>query len=163
MIKKLLAAFCFSAVLFFGAVVAQQVSTISPSPVLSQLVTVSFTGAAGGGASGNWSNTSYTPSANGMYRISCYEIITTAATSSSTLPNCQVVYIDEYETAVQPLTLNVTSTSSANTVGTLVQGSVVITVQGGDTLTMQGANFATSGDTPMAFQFTYRIEFLGFT
>jgi hypothetical protein len=59
--------------------------------------------------------TMVTPSANGRYRFNCYEVLTTAASTSSSLPSCQVSWTDADTGTVE--TKTVTNGPSTNTVG----------------------------------------------
>jgi hypothetical protein len=96
-----------------------------------------------------------TPATNNLYRISCYVIVTRAATTSSTLPGCNLSYTDETGTAHQVIG---TSASTANTVGTNLQGMAVIYAKSGTAIQYNTAGFASSGATSMQYAVHVRLE-----
>lgn len=79
----------------------------------------------------------------GMYRASCYVIVTTAATTSSTLPSCNLIWTDNDNSNNQ--SANVTATQSGNTVTTYAQGATIISVKASTSVTWSTAGYATSG------------------
>ncbi|MGH9352945.1 MAG: hypothetical protein ACRD2G_12420, partial [Terriglobia bacterium] len=90
-------------------------------------VTIAATGSGGGGtpvqkfdftaqtANAGYSSLVASP-ALGMYRFSCYVVLTTAATTSSTLPGCYVQYQDA-DTSVLEYQQVTANNQTANTVG----------------------------------------------
>ena len=89
----------------------------------------------------------------GLYRVSAYLVTTTAASISSTMPNAQVVYTDKDSNT--PVTLDVSpilgaaglgqsGLLTANTVGTVFCGVVVIYVKASTTIQYQTINYASS-------------------
>jgi hypothetical protein len=105
-----------------------------------------------------------TPAANGFYRFSCYVVTTRAATSSSTLPQCQVNWQDA-DTAVAEVYIT-TVGSTANTLGVVGQMTTGATsgpnsflyAKSGVAITYQTTNYATSGATSMQYAVHVRLE-----
>jgi hypothetical protein len=96
----------------------------------------------------------------GMYRVSCYAVVTQAATTSSTLPNIGVLWTDNDSNT--PLSAaNVTSTNTANAVGAFAQGQQIIYAKAGTNIQYQTSNYASSGATPMQFAMHVTLEYLG--
>jgi len=103
--------------------------------------------------------------AGGLYRASCYLVITQAASTSSTLPSCTIRYLDN-ETGVQEANAMSATGYSGNTVGlnTLYNqysDSVVVSIQAGSTVAYQTSSYASSGATPMQYSAHVRLEYLG--
>lgn len=94
----------------------------------------------------------------GLYRVSCYVIVTTAATTSSTLPSCNIIWVDKDNANSQ--SANVTATSAGNTVTTYTQGQTIIDVAASTSVTWTTAGYATSGATSMVYAVHIRIEAL---
>jgi hypothetical protein len=88
-------------------------------------------------------------------RASCFIVVTTAATTSSTLPACNVTYTDETNTAH---TVAMTSTSAANTVGTTAAGATTFYVKSASAIQYSTTGYATSGGTSMNFSVHLRLE-----
>lgn len=95
-----------------------------------------------------------TGGANSMWRVSCYVSETVVGSVSSTLPACQVLYTDGDTNVAK--TLNITSTSTANTLGTVQQGSVVVRVKGG--VSPPAFQYATSGYASSAAGMTFAVH-----
>jgi hypothetical protein len=102
-----------------------------------------------------------TPSnGGGFYRVTCYTVVTTAATTSSTLPSCAVFWTDT-ETGIAQSTL-ATNTSTANTVGLVgSQNRAIIHVTGGNSIAIASTGYVSSGATAMKYSVHARLEFLG--
>ena len=104
----------------------------------------------------------------GMYRVSAYVVLTTAASISSTLPNVQLVYTDsDSNTSV---TLDVTpilgaagsgqtGALTANTVGTVSCDVKVIYVKASTTIQYKTVNYASSL-AGMAYALRIKLEAL---
>lgn len=138
--------------LLFPGLHAQVVNPPSTGPVIAKVNLSAQTASV--------STTSlYTAPAAGLYLFSCYEVVTTAATSSSTLPNCRVNFTDA-ETSVVSYQ-NATNTATGNTVGLILQGVSVINVAAGATISYSTANYASSGATAMAYSVHVRLQYLG--
>ena len=102
-----------------------------------------------------------TETTDGQYRLSCYDVVTTAATSSSTLPSFQYAYTDE-DTAVASSWLGFGSTSTGNTVGTTAnQGSVYFAAKNNHSVYVATTGYVSSGVTPMAYSLHCKLEYLG--
>lgn len=106
----------------------------------------------------------FTPAANGFYRFSCYAVVTQAATSSSTLPNCQVLWTDADTGTVEPA-VSVTQSVSTNTVGTFgvtsgsaFYGVLSIFAKSGASISYATSGYASSGATPMQYSVHIRLE-----
>lgn len=91
-----------------------------------------------------------------MYRVSCYVIVTTAATTSSTLPSCNLIWTDNDNSNNQ--SANVTATHTGNTVTTYSQGATIISVKASTSVTWSTAGYATSGATSMLYAVHIKIE-----
>lgn len=96
-----------------------------------------------------------TPAADGFYLISCFMVLTTAATTSSTLPGCYVRYTDETNTLHST---QVATSSVANTVGVATQGTLVIYAKSGNAVSYNTIGYATSGATSMQYAIHARLE-----
>jgi hypothetical protein len=112
--------------------------------------------------------TLYTVPANGagMYRVSCYVVVTRAATTSSTMPACTVGWVDA-DTAVfaNPY---VSTTSTANAVGPSSAwqagggtGLMIINVAANTNIQYTTSSYASSGATPMLYAVHIKLEYLG--
>jgi hypothetical protein len=94
----------------------------------------------------------------GMYRVSVYIVQTQAATTSGTLPSVVVVFTDG-DTSVTE-TLTVTTTSTANTVGTQAQGRASFYAKSTADITFSTTGYASVGATPLAYAVHIRLESL---
>ncbi len=121
--------------------------------------------------------TAYTVPSNGAgwYEIECYESETRAATTSSTLPECDVAFTDEDSNANGLNGTNniwVVGRNSGNTSNTV--GTTNLNTGGSNLLTMRVAaggaiqywtgnyySYASSGATSMAYGFHLKIKYLG--
>ncbi|MGH6837496.1 MAG: beta strand repeat-containing protein [Methylocella sp.] len=99
-----------------------------------------------------------TPGANNFYRVSCFVVLTRAATTSSVMPACNFAYTDESSTAVAATAL--TSTSVANAVGTKSSGTAVLYAKSGVAIQYSTTGFVTSGATTMQYAVHVRLELL---
>jgi filamentous hemagglutinin len=92
-------------------------------------------------------------SATGKYRINAWSIIKIAAAGgspSSTLPSISVTYTDA--DAGISVTQQISATSSANTVGTLTSGMVIINPVAASAVTFTtGSTYTSSGSTVMQY------------
>jgi hypothetical protein len=101
-----------------------------------------------------------TPGVNGFYRISCFTVVTQAATTSSTLPACSVAFTDGDSSTGQVVSL--LQTSSSNTVGTI--GLETASTQerffakSGIAITYSASGYASVGGTPMQYAIHIRLE-----
>src|SRR6266567_8121424 len=96
------------------------------------------------------------PNFSAIYTITCYVVTTQAATTSSTLPTCSVVYTDADSNVTE--TLVVTATSALNTLGQIGGTGVqneTISPKPGSVLQLQTSGYASSGATPMQYALHY--------
>ena len=101
----------------------------------------------------------------GQYRVTCSIVITQAATTSSTLPACEVVWTNADTNTVEPTT-SLTGTSSANVVGGNqgsggALGGNLISVKAGTNINFATLGYASVGATAMQFTIHVRLEYLG--
>lgn len=80
-----------------------------------------------------------------FYRVNCYLVITTASPGTSTLPQCQVSWTDANTSVVETATFSPTST--ANTVGTFVQGTFFFNPKPATTISVSTTGYASGGGT----------------
>lgn len=102
-----------------------------------------------------------TPAANGYYRFSCYVVITQAATTSSALPSCNVIWTDAETSVLQPGVQ--TSSNSAATNNTLGFSSIslynpVFFAKAATSINYQTTAYASVGGTPMQYALHIRLE-----
>lgn len=96
----------------------------------------------------------------GLYRFSCYVVLTQAATTSSTLPACYVQYTDRDSNTA--MSVAVTSTSTTNTLGTAVgEGEVVINAKSAVSITLTTTGYVSSGTTAMQYSVRAKLDYLG--
>lgn len=108
-----------------------------------------------------------TAAAAGTYRLSCYVVITTAATTSSTMPSCSALWTDSDSSAAE--TVQITTTSAANTVGTNSlsvantggAGVAVFQVKSVSNVQFQTSSYASTGGTAMQYAVHVKLEYLG--
>jgi hypothetical protein len=105
-----------------------------------------------------------TPSANGYYRITGYEVLTRAATVSSTLPSVGVSWTDA-DSGVAEGPAFFLATGTTNTLGeqapcNSVGGAceIIFYAKSGVAIQYQTASYATSGATSMQFALHLRLE-----
>lgn len=96
----------------------------------------------------------------GTYRVSCYAVVTTAATTSSTLPNCGIGWTDN-DSGVALLASTVTPTNTANAAGAFGQGVQIINAKASSNITYQTSNYASSGATAMQYAVHVKVEYVG--
>jgi hypothetical protein len=103
------------------------------------------------------SGTMYTLSASPTYtyyEVCFNEVVTTAATTSSTLPNPAVKFTDsETGVVVTESILVAGSSTTANTVGTVITGCGQIHAQAGSVIYGVSGGYNSSGATVMAYSF----------
>jgi len=100
----------------------------------------------------------------GMYRIIANVVLTQAATTSSTLPNCACVYTDNDSGVSENIAFIPTST--ANVVGTVVLGTnvsgmLVVNAKANTNIQIGTNSYASSGATPMQYAVHIKLEYLG--
>jgi hypothetical protein len=106
-----------------------------------------------------------TPGANGFYRFSCWLVVTQRATTSATLPSCQVIFNDADTNVGQTVTVTNGTTAANPIVGSA--GLAVTTPNGeypsffaksGVAIQYQTLGYASAGATPMQFAIHIRLE-----
>lgn len=110
----------------------------------------------------------YTPGISAYMRVICEVVLTQAATTSSTLPQCTVSYTDldsnaaitKLVTPVWAATTPACAGSTTNTVGNACGGSVNIIAKQSAAITYSTINYASSGATPMQYAVRLRTEIL---
>jgi len=96
----------------------------------------------------------------GVYILDAEAIVTTAASTSSTLPNCGVTFTDA-DTSVG-LYEQASATSTGNVVGTTQsQGSYRFNAKAGTAISYSCGSYASSGATAMQYAVHVRLEYLG--
>lgn len=96
----------------------------------------------------------------GMYRVFVYAVETTAATTSSTLPNVGILWTDS-DANVALSSSNVSPTNPANAPGAFGNGAIVINARASTTIQFQTSNYASAGATAMQYAVHLRLEYLG--
>jgi hypothetical protein len=107
-----------------------------------------------------------TPGTNGFYFVSCYMVITQAATTSSALSPCAVLWTDGDTNTAQAA--NITNSSSGNAVGVvpistagvggLMPAPATIYVKGGTAIQYRANAYSSTGATPMQFALHFRVQ-----
>lgn len=102
-----------------------------------------------------------TPAGNGFYRVSCYIVLTQAATTSSSLPNCNITWTDADTGVAESVTT--TSQYSGNVVGGLNPDSTgaqpsKFYAKSGVAISYSTSGYASSGATSMQYAIHIRLE-----
>jgi hypothetical protein len=98
----------------------------------------------------------------GIYRLHVWEIVSTAATSSSTLPDTEVIFTDQDSGAT--ITIPLTTGQTGNTTSTFVTATIDINAKASTNIQYaigQNMAYASSGATSMLFAYRARLEYLG--
>lgn len=142
------------------AVVLSQQQNFSPPNVAQVNLTAQAANISG--------TTFYTTPAAGFYRASCFIIITQAATTSSTIPNCNIIWTDNDTGIVengQPCNSLIGTT---NTVGAYCGISGVFPIipttfyaKASTNIQYSTTAYASTGATPMQYAIHVRLEFIG--
>lgn len=104
----------------------------------------------------------------GMYRVSCYLVVTQAATNTSTLPSCQISFTDN-DTSVAGLgPYTITGTNTGNSLGASnsipalpAAESAVLNAKASTNITYDTTGYASNGATPMQYAIHVKLEYLG--
>jgi len=94
----------------------------------------------------------------GLYRVTATIIVTTAATTSSTLPSVVVTWTDKDNNAAQSYT--VTPTNSGNVLTTFQQATVAINVSAANPIQYSTTGYASSGATAMQYAVHLKFELM---
>jgi hypothetical protein len=100
----------------------------------------------------------------GMYRMSCYIVITQTATTSSALPQCIVGYIENDSNTSE--TVWFTPSTNTNTLGQVniwasSPGLAIFNAKAGTSIQYSTGSYASSGATPMQYAVHIKLEYLG--
>jgi hypothetical protein len=123
------------------------------TPLASNLPTIDVTG----NSTNIAATTILTTSAAGFYEAQCYLVLTRAATTSSTLPNCVVGYTDADTTTVQTIALS--ATVSGNTVGFTRSFATpqAFYAASGTIIQYSTTGYLSSGATSMQYSIHFRL------
>jgi hypothetical protein len=104
----------------------------------------------------------------GTYLVSCYVVLTQAATTSSTLPFCAVNWTDLDTSTVKSGNANELTSGSitGNNVGATGTtggwlGVMTIQAAASSTIQIQTAGYVSSGATPMQYAAHVKVQYLG--
>jgi hypothetical protein len=121
-----------------------------------------FAGCSNAGLTANLGATTLlTPTVIKSTKVSCQVLLTTAATTSSTLPTCSISWTDLFTNTTQTVQVTPTwasgtvgcSGSTTNTLGNSCQGELgPIVPKNGTNVTYSTSAYASSGVTPMQYQ-----------
>jgi hypothetical protein len=109
-----------------------------------------------------------TPPSGGYYRVTCTVLLTQAATTSSTLPQCAIGWTDVFTSVAlsdlitpvwAPTTVGCGGTTT-NTVGNMCSASISILGKASTAITYTTSNYASVGGTPMQYLVDIRLELL---
>lgn len=107
------------------------------------------------------STTIVTPAVNGFYRASCFLVDTQAATTSSTLPSCNISYT-QADTGLLAALLPISGTVTTNQVGDQGAPSASFAnyfyAKGGSPIKYFTSSYASSGATSLAYAVHIRLE-----
>lgn len=104
----------------------------------------------------------------GMYRASCWTIVTRAATTTSTLPTCHLNWSDQ--SGVAAFGLDIADANSANILGThgntpsvagLFPTPITFAAAASTNIRYSTVGYASSGATSMQYDVHIRLEYLG--
>jgi hypothetical protein len=111
-------------------------------------------------------NTAATPlvasASAGLWSITVYTVVSQAATTSSTLPDTQIIYTDQDSGAI--ITVAATAGDSTNTTSTFAQATFIVNATAASAIQIaigQSTPYASSGVTPMQFAYRARAAFIG--
>jgi hypothetical protein len=100
--------------------------------------------------------TLFTPVVSGWYRIDSQEVLTRAATASSTLPSVSLTYTDADSSTVQ--IDQISASTATNTLGVCPTGSITFYAKVGTVIQFSTAAFASSGATSMQYALHVILE-----
>lgn len=102
------------------------------------------------------STTLFTAPQSGMWCIAAFGNVTTAATTSSTLPSITVNWVSADNSTVQSYNI---ASSTGNTLATYNSGQTCAYIAAGSTLTYYTSGYASSGSTAMQYAIHVRAYF----
>jgi len=101
----------------------------------------------------------------GMYRVSCYVVLTQVATTSSTLPSCQMQWTDADSSVAESNIFTITNTGNVlggvggtSGVGGNVTPPFGIFVKASTNINYSTTGYASVGATPMQYAIHVRVE-----
>ena len=92
----------------------------------------------------------------GLYRINGFACVTTAATTSSTLPSIVIAWTDADSS--QAMTFTLTAPNNGNVKTVIESGFLVINAKASTAITYSTTGYASSGATPMQYSVHMRME-----
>ena len=119
------------------------------------------------GQSANISDTVIlTPSANGFYRATAYEVISQVATTSASIPSCAILFVDAGASVNETIPLftgvsdNLLGSTPPAPTPAAGQGQFVFGfyAKGGNAIKFHTSGYASSGATPMLYDIHIRVE-----
>jgi len=97
-----------------------------------------------------------TPLISGALRVCASLVVTTPASTSSTLPKAQVVYTDADNSTT--ITTDISATSTGNALTTTGQGCVQINAKLNTSVSIQTTGYASTGGTSLVYSLHPRLE-----
>jgi len=101
----------------------------------------------------------------GTYEVDCYVITTQAATTSSTMPACNVIFTDADTGNSHTVALTATSTANAvDTIGaatTNLPAGGVIHAKPGTAISLSTTSYASSGATALNYAIHFTLSYVG--
>ena len=146
-------------------------ATTSGCPVAGSFAPVASINVSG--LTANAGGTIYAVPSNGAgwYNVGCYAVVTTPATTSSTLPYCTITYTDE-DTGATAITsgggtqMIASGNSTQNLLGTTgighgSPGNLLIHAAASTSMTYTMTSYTSSGATPMAYAIHIIAQYVG--
>jgi hypothetical protein len=103
-----------------------------------------------------------TPSANGLYRVSCFLVETTAAATTSTLPLCQVNWTDADSSIAENVAVTAINSGNANGIVGLTPAVNApfpyFFAKSGVAITFQTTSYASNPASAMVYAVRVRLE-----
>jgi hypothetical protein len=96
--------------------------------------------------------------AAGRYRMCVQETVTTAATTSSTLPTVNCIWTDNTDSVAK--TVQVAASNNSNTTATGTTGCCLMNVKASTNIQYSTTNYASVGATPLAYDLYITLETL---
>jgi hypothetical protein len=98
----------------------------------------------------------------GRYRLCCYEAITTAATTSSLLPDCNLICTDPTDSVAKSVVVTgsiaASSVGNGNTTGTAISGCGICDAKAATAIQYKTTNYTSVGVTSMAYKIYVTLE-----
>lgn len=100
----------------------------------------------------------YTPAASGLYRVTAYLVVTTVATTSSTLPSATVQFTDADTNIAVGAPCSVAVNATGNTLGIFAQGEAIIRAKAATAIGIATQSYASVGGTAMQYAIYFNVE-----